>query len=331
MDKLYQGFIIGGSPSTGSSLLRQILNRHSKIVCAPETHIWCKEKIFQDWNRYKQKLIKKSIFGLVSEGLFHFVGIDKSQIPNYNNSVPKNLLADSPDIYTFFSLFMKEYYDLQEGQIYGEKTPANSINFKNILQSSSDILCIHTVRNPYDAIASLVARGKTPFEATAIYLYNSAHGMSCSNDERVIIMRYENLVENPKAEISNLLSSLSLDFEANVLESGNKRKHEVTKLESWNYDETDKVQKGSVGRFQTLSNELQSEIILYVWHLCLTNVLDLTVHKISEINELLGYETIRPRTPLSPKQRNALVDHEKLITSKRNNFNSENYPLCFNE
>lgn len=330
MTKIIQGFIIGGSPSTGSSLLRQILNRHSEIVCAPETHIWCKEKIFEDWHEYNYKLTKKSIFGLVSEGFFHFVGIDKSQVPNYNSAKTKKLLKNSPDIYTFFRLFMMEFFDLKAGQIYGEKTPANTINFRHILATSNDVMCIHTVRNPYDTIASLVARGKTPIEAVAFYLYNCAHGMSFRDgDERIATIRYEHLVENPRAEISNLLASMSLDFEENMLDAGSRNNKEVTKLESWNYDETDKVQKGSVGRFHSLSQELQEEIVLFVWFLRLKDSLHLKVNSIEEICEKLDYQMIVPDSDLERYHLDELKEHQHLVTKKHNNFDFMNYPLYF--
>jgi len=198
LNKLIQGIIIGGSPSTGSSLLRQILNRHSEINFAPETHIWCKERIFKHWDKYKLRFLKKSLFGLSSEGLLSFIGIDKTEIPDYDKKKTGELLRSSPDIYTFFRLFMMEYFGLGGSQLYGEKTPANSINFKYILNTSQDVICIHTVRNPYDAIASLVARGNSPISATAFFLFNCAHGLDYREDQRLEIIRYEQLVHNPE-------------------------------------------------------------------------------------------------------------------------------------
>lgn len=327
MSKVIQGIIIGGSPSTGSSLLRQILNRHSEIVCAPETHIWCKYQIFENWDLYKLKYLNRSIFGLDSKGLMHFVGIDISEIPSYNREITKNILEQSPDIYTFFRLFMMEFFNLRSGQVYGEKTPANAINFKHILETSDDVMCVHTIRNPYDAIASLVARGKTPLEATGFYLHNCSHGLSNYRNERYVQVRYENLVENPKQELEELLTKLSLDYEERMLEANANKSSVVTKLEGWNYDETEAVKKGSVGRFSRSSQSIKDDIVLYVWYLRLKAKTNLKFRSIRDINEKLEYETIKPNYELHKKDFDRLKEFNRSLMRGLDKLNANLYPF----
>ncbi len=325
MTKAIQGIIIGGSPSTGSSLLRQLLNRHSEIVCAPETHIWCKHKIFEDWDMYKLKYLNRSIFGLDSKGLMHFVGIEASEIPNYNSERMKQLLEQSPDVYVFFRLFMMEFFKLRAGQVYGEKTPANAINFKHILETTDDVLCIHTIRNPYDAIASLVARGKTPLAATAFYLYNSAHGLSSRKNNRLVEIRYEDLVENPKLALGGLLSKLTLGFEEQMLNASKNNNAVVTKLEGWNYDETQEVKKGSVGRFNQMDQKIKDDIVLYVWYLKLRRISDVGFKSVREINEILDYKTIEPNFTPHKKDFDALKVFNRSLLRGLDKLNSALY------
>jgi len=334
LNKLIQGIIIGGSPSTGSSLLRQILNRHSEIICAPETHIWCKERVFQHWDKYKNRYLKKSIFGLSSEGLYTFIGIDKSEIPDYDKKKTAELLQGSPDIYTFFRLFMMEYFGLGTGQLYGEKTPANAVNFKYILNSSNDVLCVHTVRNPYDAIASLVARGNSPITATAYFLFNCAHGLDYRNDPRLETIRYENLVQDPEKELSSLMGKLNLSFENKMLSgksvaSDGIASGKVTKLAGWNYDETEKIQKGSVGRFDQLGKEEQDEILYYARYLHFENERNLKVKSIKDICDKLNYQFIEPQYEIQSNPAKELKKHKRTLTRKMNNFDFTNYPFYF--
>ena len=329
MKKDIRGIIIGGSPSTGSSLLRQILNRHSKIVCAPETHIWCKEKIFQNWAKYKNRYFKKSIFGLTSEGLTHLVGIEKSEIPGYDKKKTEQLIKISPDIYYFFKLFMQEYFGLVEGQIYGEKTPGNAINFKYILDSSDQVVCIHTARNPYDTMASLVARGNSPMAAAAFYLYNCAHALDYKPDSRLMTIKYEKLVKEPAFEISELLEKLNLKFEEQMLNRGKTEDSKVTKLSSWNYDETDKVQKGSVGRFEGLSQNEKNEIRYYAQYLHLSSPRDFKVRCIQDICTYLDYEFVEATHETESNPIKELKKHKRALTRKLNNFDFTNYPFYF--
>lgn len=332
MTKIFQGIIIGGSPSTGSSLLRQILNRHSRIVCAPETHIWCKEELYKDWESNKGKLLQRSIFGLASKGFFQFVGIDSSQVPKYNKAKTKQLIESSTDIGSFFKQFMAEFYELKADQLYGEKTPGNVLNFNYILESSEDKLCVHTVRDPYDTIASLVARGKSVMEATAFYLYNSAHAMNIWENDRLVTIRYEKLVEDPKLELQGVLGKLNLNFEEAMLQAGDKNQTEVTKLPSWKYDETEKVQQGSVGRFDALDTELKEEIILFVWHLCLKDQQRFSFTSIKDISQKLLYRIIEPKTSLNDAHTKELIKHRRSVTKiykhpKIKHFSIRNYPL----
>ena len=49
--------LIGCSPSTGSSLLRRILNRHSQVFCGPETSLLTKKGFYSDWDLYKNRIL----------------------------------------------------------------------------------------------------------------------------------------------------------------------------------------------------------------------------------------------------------------------------------
>ena len=56
--KKYLKIIMGGSQSTGSSLLVNILNRHSMLVAGPETYLFMHPKLYHHWEENKKYLIK---------------------------------------------------------------------------------------------------------------------------------------------------------------------------------------------------------------------------------------------------------------------------------
>ena len=54
--------LIGGSGSTGSSLLRTILNRHPLIFSGSELNFFNKKQLYYNWNKYKTRVLTKNNF-----------------------------------------------------------------------------------------------------------------------------------------------------------------------------------------------------------------------------------------------------------------------------
>lgn len=317
MEKHIHGFIIGGSPSTGSSLLRQVLNRHSRIVCAHETHIWAKKDIVKNWASLKSKLNSSKIVKLRDAGLFPFKGINSEEIPSFSDKKFKELINFEQDIFSFFEAFMKTFYGLREGQIYGEKTPVNVVNFNEIFKHDERMVCVHTVRNPYDTIASLVARSKSVPEAVGFYLYNCSTALNSKND-RLITVRYEALVQNPKEELQDLLNVLGVDFEDKMLQASKINTGEITKIDSWKYDEAAAIGKQSVGRFEELSEEQKEDIISVGWNMKLKGVEN--YNSVPEVCQALNYEVKEPTQDFSREQMAKFKSFNRNLMIKNSNF-----------
>ena len=49
--------LIGCSGSTGSSLLKTILNRHSQIFAGPEAGLFAFPQVYDNWEKYKHQLL----------------------------------------------------------------------------------------------------------------------------------------------------------------------------------------------------------------------------------------------------------------------------------
>lgn len=325
MNRTFNGFIIGGSPSTGSSLLRQILNRHSSIVCAPETHLFAKPGIVSEWDQTKFKLAPLLPFKFKDLGLFPFNGLNNQEIPNYKKKKLRELISKSSNVFSFFESLMREFFDLELDQVYGEKTPGNVFNFEHILNGSEKFLCVHTVRNPYDVMASLVARGKSIPMSVAFYLMNTSHVLNVTKSDRVLTIRYENLVSNPQEELSQLLDALQLKFESQMLKPGKSNPNEITKIDSWKYDESEKIQTGSIGRFHQLDQSVKEELIAIAWHLRLKGVPAFS--NLKEIGEALKYKVHQPKHDLTVKQIESLKSFQQSLKNIQPHYKSSNLPF----
>ena len=60
--------IMGGSGSTGSSLLKNIMNRHQEIFAGGETAFFAKKMIYDNWLKARSRILKRKLFGLRNFG-----------------------------------------------------------------------------------------------------------------------------------------------------------------------------------------------------------------------------------------------------------------------
>ena len=174
IERAYMGVMIACSPSTGSSLLRRILNRHPAIFCGSETSLLSKRSLYGNWMSSRSKVLSTSRFKQKDSAWHHFRGfLFDEEYDIKPSSVDKMILESNsfPELIdNFFSLILKEH----NKKLWVEKTPSNAFAAMEFLNNFSDGKLIHIVRNPYDAIASLVNRGMSVYNACSVYLLNTS-------------------------------------------------------------------------------------------------------------------------------------------------------------
>lgn len=263
--------LMGGSGSTGSSLLKNILNRHTSIFAGEESNLFCKKELYDNFNNSKNRITKRGLFGLKNHGWHIYNGID---LANNNYDITNEQLNDFAKNTESFPIFintLKNHFLQSNEHIWLEKTPANTTAFRFFLSHFSDGRVIHITRNPLDTIASLMGRGYSLVYAIGIYLINTSAGLSHLSNPRCLTVKYENLVTNQTDTINSICDFLNIDFEGEMLISQNE-KIAVSKLSGWQYDETANIGAKSVGRFYKLLQQQQDEILNGISGLCINNV-----------------------------------------------------------
>ncbi len=249
--------VIGCSGSTGSSLLKTILNRHSQIFAGPEAALFAFPQVYDNWAVCKKSLLKgiKNADWQLRKGMILLqpeFGWERAEL--------EQMIAAS----TSFQSFVKAFFDKplkQKGKAkWIAKTPANAVGMASFLAHFPEGKIIQTVRNPYDTIASLMARGINAYAATAYYVYNTAAATSNRDSQRYYEVKYEDLVGNPTVTIKTLLTFLELPFEAEIVVAKHEKRTEPTAMKGWKHEETAAVKTSSIGRFQELET-IQKELI----------------------------------------------------------------------
>lgn len=318
--------LIGGSPSTGSSLLRRVLNRHSKVFCGSETSIFAKEGLYKDWDKSKSKLLSHRTLGLPNAGWHHYKTIDVESDYLLSKTDLSKFINESNSIVEFSQYLYSKALDENRKLIWAEKTPSNAFTLHLFLESFPNARVIHIARDPLDGIASLVNRGKTVYDAICVYLLNTIKALELLDNDKAFLIKYEDLTMQPEKTLIQLMQFLELDFEAHMLIPDEDPKGTIT-MKGWQYNETDSIQSKSVGRFFSLEKELQDEIIGGL--LVISSKLDCTHKTVSDIAKTLGYEL----PTLYCKSETAKMLHSAMLKDKMKRlvngayFRSTNYPI----
>ncbi len=254
--------LIGGSPSTGSSVFRQILNRHPNVFCGPETNLFCFPELYQNWNKARRRILFHAMMGLRNTDVRIIRGVHlEDKEFGWTLQEVKKLIAIHQSFPLFCDTFFAKPLSRNGKEHWAEKTPANVLQFPAFMKSFEDAYIIHTTRCPYDTVASLVSRGMSTYQAASIYLYYTAHGLSSRHMPGYLEARYESLVKDAAATwTSEILDPLGLLFNSEMLAEGNPEMSGITQMQGWQLDELARVSDQSVSRYHKCAEEVQVHI-----------------------------------------------------------------------
>lgn len=237
--------IIGGCHRSGTSLIRRILNAHSRIYCSAEV------KFFRDfYSDYLNDPIRHARFMTSARAML--------------------TEADLLDVLGQAFVAMHDRAAVKAGKSrWADKNPEN-VRYLSEWQRllGENFLLIHVVRNPLDTIAS-IKEAKFPFAIPggldgriALYQQYTRAGLDFgdAHPDRCYRMLYEQLVCSPGASLKSLMEWLGETFEPRQLEFN--RFPQQSGLEDPKIANTFKIQSGSLGRWRTI---LSSEEARTIW------------------------------------------------------------------
>ena len=322
--------IIGGSSSSGSSLLQTILNRHSHIYCGPETSLFCKRGLFLKWKKNKNRILSSGWSALRNHSWFLLNGVhifNKTAI--WSCGEIQDIINKSITFQQFVDLYFAKYLDHFGKRFWIEKTPSNVVNFELFLNSFTKSKVVHVVRNPYDTITSLIKRGFTPYFACGLYLFNTASGLSARDDDNYFQICYENLVMDSKSELKKICNHLGFDFEEEMMDFKKNNLDMVNKIEGWSYDASESIGATSIGSFNRLGEQLKEEIKTISSLMVLHGSHRKKENSIREICQILGYEYQESHQNITIKHK--LYRYWDMINRTARNYPTHlfNYPISF--
>lgn len=228
---------IGGCGSSGTTLLRKILNAHPNIAIGPEMSVFDRSAIYEKPFSYLQTAVLTDSCELFENGrvfypLFNsdgstYFGLAKGNNgPKHYHSVEavRAAISGFDNTADFLSWYFRDWALQQGAKRWGEKTPNNVFFIREILSMFPDAVFIAMVRDPRDVVASMLTRrresvGPWVQEAATVYRWNMAAASIWDGiSNRIEILTYENLVSEPELYLKTIFYNIGEDYDPAVLD-----------------------------------------------------------------------------------------------------------------
>jgi len=219
-------FIVG-APRSGTTLLRNILNRHPKLAICGETqffhHVYARRRAFGDLLNTKNRrcLVAKYL----PTDRIRRLGMDSA-------GLSERLMSEGTSYQAFFSALLAYYAQSQGKSRFGEKTPQHAQYTEILCEWYPGAKILHMLRDPRDVVESLqrMAWASNSILTNArVWLQNNLAAVRSSSRPGYLLVRYETLVEQPERELTRICAHLGEDYSPLMLTLNEER----TKFSSW--------------------------------------------------------------------------------------------------
>jgi hypothetical protein len=207
-------FIVG-SPRSGTTLLRNMLNRHPAIAICLETQfsrlIYARRRAFGDLSdlRKRERLVKEYL--------------STERVKRMQMDLPaleERLLREGVSCEAFFTSFLRFYAEANGKRRCGEKTPGHALFLGTLCQWYPDAFIIHILRDPRDVVASLVRMPSKPKNVLAnadVWVRLNLGAWRARQYPRYLPVRYEELAMQPEEEIRRICAFIGEEYSSSML------------------------------------------------------------------------------------------------------------------
>jgi hypothetical protein len=258
--------LIGGCGSSGTTLLRALLDKHPEVVCDDEVSFFNKREIYGDYDRFRRMLPAWYESGVACSGYwsqtdFFFrpdaVGITRDLAVEWSRR--------AADMRGYVQELKRHFLKKSGKRIFAEKTPTNVYCFRDFAQLFPESPIVHVIRDGRDVVCSLMKRGYSLWECGSRWVYDVSAGMSCRDLPRYMELRYEDLARDPEGVLRRLCRHLGVPFSHAMLERDGER---TFRHPSWSSDAySSPINTKSIGRYK---KDLSEEQLALFYRTCLS-------------------------------------------------------------
>ena len=214
----HQPIFIVSSPRSGSTLLRLLLNSHSKIAIPPPGFMF--PFFYPFMYSYGDLQGEESFLAFIDDVLEH------QRIKGWPDPIKYDEIRAADPERTFAGVYraIHEIWGKRRGKLrWGEKTPRNSFWMAEILECFPDSVFIHILRDGRDVAVDWVENLDWPKNAYATAIEWSEHVHVIESwktkllKDQFLEIRYEDLVRAPTEVLGRVCDFLSESYEPDML------------------------------------------------------------------------------------------------------------------
>lgn len=307
--------IIGCCGSSGSTFLRQQLDRHPQIAATGnELNMFSKPLLYDHYGRVRRwwNFVKR--WGIPSKPYV----LDQSVMTNtdyfdLDSATIRKWVNDSRSIQDLAGKFQDHIRSLTGKSLWIEKTPNNIFCVGRYLESFPDGRFIHIVRDPRDVVLSLLRRKHSVEQAADRWLAAVAVMQPFREHPRVLEVSYEDLITERATVLSRICAFLDLSYDdadfdgSEHISVGLKR---PAHFDTWHADPSAAPSPKGIGKYKSTTVDLSA---LRTLRLTRHFARALTVPQFSlpELARSYGYDV--PDPEVTDKRDEAVETHRPLL------------------
>ncbi len=232
-------FIVGVGRS-GTKFLMNVLNNHSQINIAPETHCFStllhhglKKVIRKVGDLNQDSNLEILVHKMVNEEIFGTFW--KPPFPLKQEKLLERFKTSSRKLQDIFTILIDEHRILHNKLIAGEKTPSHLYHVDTLFEWFPNAKVIHIIRDPRDILASEINKNLKPdyplqkgsfFYNWGLFMYVLIQWNLAIRLNRKYLqkyprnytsIRYEDLLLNHEQTVREVCNFLNVDFEEAML------------------------------------------------------------------------------------------------------------------
>jgi len=309
--------LVGNSPSSGSSLLADILDSTDFTACGSELNFWSNRFLY-DFQKFKANPSRFSnTFQITATGLFpHYDVLNQYGI---EKRLWHKWIDQSESVQEFSESFAKHFLSFRQKDKAGivfEKSPENINCVAEFLEAFPESYFINIIRDPLYVYASCLKRKFGHFVSAMNWMVDATVIKAFSSHPRFISIKYEELVQNPFEIVAKIIAQISSrKVESSVLkdayQSNLYKKKNSDKIGSWEFSEYGEVRNANLKvlpekllkDFSAVSHYQISEAYAELFNIEVASYTDLVDH--------FGYSL--PEDTDAQEVRKNFKDYRKLI------------------
>lgn len=298
---------VGSAPSSGSTHLATLLDRHPDIYCAPELFLFGHCYAHARWPVFKWHAQAGFPNGLpdIPQGV-PVILRDTEALGLARRQACRMMLAE-PDFRAYADRLAGHVARAVGKPVFAEKTPSNIYCARQLLDWP-DSHVVELVRHPLDMVNSLVRKGTALLDAIGFWMGAVTAGRMVEGNGRHHPLRYEALRDDPLATMNGLMARLGLPvYDAATLADPARNTVAVQyrgNSAAWNHSPGDLGRPGNGNAARNLLVRLPNYRLsrrfadsLGIDRLCLAELAELAGYPLETVEPNYAYRWPRPALP----------------------------------